>query len=68
MPVLLGRAVTVLPTVPVLVKCTQCYRIVRLTGEEQVDEDGERYVDAIPVYRAMALHMTYGCTARRREE
>lgn len=48
----------------VLMKCTQCFRLVHLSGERQVDEDGTPYVDGLPIYRAMALHMTRGCLRR----
>lgn len=64
MSILLGRVVTVLPTTQVLVKCTQCLRVLHLTAEEHVDEDGDRYADAGPIYRAVGLHQTRGCMAK----
>lgn len=69
MPGLLGRrGVNAGLTTEVPVKCTQCFRIVHLNGEEYIDEDGEKYVEAEPIMLAMSLHMRYGCIARRRSE
>jgi hypothetical protein len=40
-------------------------RVLHLTAEEHVDEDGDRYVDAGPIYRAVGLHQTRGCLTKR---
>lgn len=61
-----GRGgVTAGTTTQVPVKCPQCFRVVTLTVEEYIDEDGEKYVMAEPVLHAMSLHMRVGCVGKR---
>jgi hypothetical protein len=66
-PSVLGDVVSALPgvTTKVHVTCPQCFRVVQITAEQYVDEDGERYVDAPIVWRAIEIHASYGCVARR---
>lgn len=68
MPVLLAgrRGVSAGVTTQVPIKCPQCFRVVSLTAEEYIDDDGEKYVMAEPVMHAMGLHMRVGCVGKRR--
>jgi hypothetical protein len=60
-----GAVVSAGVTTKVPVKCPQCYRVVTLTAEEFIDEDGEKYVMAEPIHHAMSLHMRVGCAGGR---
>lgn len=55
-------------TAKVHVTCPQCFRIVQITAEQYVDEDGDKYVEAPVVWQAVSIHARYGCVARRRSE
>lgn len=57
---------TVMPTVLVLMKCPQCCRLLHLNPPEHIDEDGDTYVEAEPIHRALGMHLSYGCAAGRR--
>jgi hypothetical protein len=52
-------------TAQVPVTCPQCFRVVQITAEQYLDEEGEKYVEAPVVWRAMSIHTRYGCIARR---
>lgn len=52
-------------TTKVCVTCPQCFRPIEITAEQYVDGDGDVYVEPLPIWRAVSIHVRYGCVRRR---